>query len=346
MPIEYKNGNMFDAPTEAIVNTVNCVGVMGKGVALEFKTRWPENYTAYKKLCEKKLLVPGQMFVFENTNMFKDDDFKYLINFPTKKHWRSKSKIEYISEGLDALIYEIKKFQIKSISLPPLGCGNGGLDWNVVKEILEQKLSNIENTNILIFVPKKELPQAEFKMIPDEMTASRATLVKAIGDFEVFFGGHLTRLSIQKITYFLQIFGVNFGLSFKKEQFGPYSETLHKALKSMEAKNFIEGYSSDRREIVTTPSAFAAADEYLNTEDCFYCVEAIEKLSQLIEGYESPFGMELLASVHYLHTSENIYTLDEFVSEFSAWNDHKQKNFGRHEIACAIDRLSVDGLMN
>lgn len=346
MSIEYKNGNMFDEPTEAIVNTVNCVGVMGKGVALEFKNRWPENYRAYKELCDKNLLVTGQMFVFQNISMFDNGSHKYLINFPTKKHWRSKSKISYIEEGLDALILEITKLKIKSVSLPPLGCGNGGLEWSDVKTLIEAKLSNITNTKFVVFVPKEYLVNPEFKLVPKEMTANRATLVKTIGDFEIYFGGHLTRLSIQKLTYFLQCFGIDFGLNFKKEKFGPYSEVLNNALKSMESKNFIQGYTTEAREVTVTSGAFAAAEEYLNSESNLYYLEAIKKLSHLIEGYESPFGMELLASIHYLYKSKNVKTIDDFLKEFSNWNKHKRNSFKQNEVLCAINRLTEDGLMH
>src|SRR5690349_14003605 len=135
MSVTFKSGDLFLDKSEALVNTVNCVGVMGKGVALEFKHRWPENYKAYKKACDAKVLRPGNMLIFELTNLFGKNETKFIVNFPTKDHWRAKSKLEYISEGLDALVSDIKKYRIKSIALPPLGCGNGGLDWDTVRPI-------------------------------------------------------------------------------------------------------------------------------------------------------------------------------------------------------------------
>lgn len=117
---------MFDEPVEALVNTVNCVGAMGKGVALEFKNRWPANFRAYESLCDARGLQPGQMFVFDTKELFTSEGPRYLINFPTKSHWRSKSKMAYLEDGLDALIETIREHEITSIAIPPLGCAKWG----------------------------------------------------------------------------------------------------------------------------------------------------------------------------------------------------------------------------
>lgn len=345
MSIQYKSGNLFQEPTEAIVNTVNCVGVMGKGVALEFKKRWPENYKAYKILCDQKRLVTGKMFVFETSNLFESKQ-RYLINFPTKAHWRSKSKLSYIEEGLDDFVIQIKKNGIKSVAIPPLGCGNGGLNWDDVRALIENKLENLSDVQCVVFPPNESMQIPEFKNFPDEMTVPRAALVKVIGDFESYFGGHLTRLSIQKLAYFLQVLGVDFGLKFSKENFGPYSSTLHSALKSMEAGKYIEGYSSETREITTSQAAFATAEEFLNDGNNIKSLEAIQKLSHLIEGFESPFGMELLASVHYLHEYEKNSSASGIMNGISTWNNHKKDSFGEIEVNAAISRLKVDSLLN
>lgn len=151
--ITFKTGDMFSIECDAIVNTVNCFGAMGKGVAKEFKNRWYDNFLEYKKLCDKKAIKIGKMFVFENTK----SGLKYLINFPTKNHWRYKSKLSYIDSGLDDLIDQIVKLEIKSIVIPPLGCGNGGLDWNVVKELIEEKLSILNDVEIIVYNPNKDI---------------------------------------------------------------------------------------------------------------------------------------------------------------------------------------------
>jgi len=342
--IEYKNGDMFDEPTEAIVNTVNCVGVMGKGVALEFKRKWPENYKEYKKLCSKNLMVPGKVFVFDNNDMLSDGIHRYLINFPTKKHWRSKSKIEFIEDGLDDFVKEIKEHRIKSVAIPPLGCGNGGLAWDDVKPIMEQKLSSLPEVRFVVFVPNKEELDSEYSSIPNDLTVPRATMMVAFAELEKFFGGHLTRLTAQKLAYFLQVLGVQFGLTFSKEQFGPYSSRLHEAFKTMEAKRFIHGYSSSERHVCVTPATYAASDEFLKTADVDI-TDIVSRLSLLIEGYETPYGMELLSSVHFLSVSEGILSQPEMSEALESWNDHKRESFPTAAVSAALDRLRTDGLI-
>lgn len=143
-------GNIFESNTEAITNTVNTYGVMGKGLALAFRKTYPENYVAYRKAFDADELRVGKMFVFETNQMFP----KIIINFPTKKHWRNKSEMIYVEEGLDYLIDVIQKYEIKSISIPPLGCGLGGLQWSEVKALIVSKLSHLsDSVDIVIYEP-------------------------------------------------------------------------------------------------------------------------------------------------------------------------------------------------
>ncbi len=344
MSIEYKSGDMFDEPTEAIVNTVNCVGVMGKGVALEFKRRWPENFKAYKRLCDDKRLSPGKVFVFDNYNILDEGKHRYLINFPTKDHWRSRSKIEYVEEGLDDLVRQVRELDIKSVALPPLGCGNGGLDWAEVQPLIEEKLARLPHVRFVVFTPRLQEQEPELDFIPSDLTLERATLMIAFAELEKFFGGYLTRLTAQKLAYFLQVMGVDFGLKFSKQQFGPYSETLHKAFKVMEVKRYIQGYSSEDQKVVVTPATYAAADEFVKTKNIDIS-GVVLRLSLLIEGYESPYGMELLSSVHYLSATEGIETQQEMSAALEAWNDHKRDNFPEAAVSAAIERLKTDGFI-
>lgn len=153
MPLWFKSGDLFQERAEAVVNTVNCVGVMGKGVALEFKKRWPENFRAYKRLCDQGGLRPGKMFIFENADMFDPCGRRFLVNFPTKDHWREGSRLEFIEDGVDDLVLQIHRLTIRSIVMPPLGCGNGGLEWKTVKAILSRKLGFLEGVDIAVFEP-------------------------------------------------------------------------------------------------------------------------------------------------------------------------------------------------
>src|SRR5579875_565074 len=143
-------GNILEADVQALVNTVNTVGVMGKGIALQFKKAFPEMFEAYQAVCKAKKLQPGQMYVYRG-QMFNP---RYLINFPTKRHWKGKSNLADIEAGLDALVEELIARDIKSVAIPPLGCGHGGLNWNVVRPLIEEAMDRVPEVEALIYAPK------------------------------------------------------------------------------------------------------------------------------------------------------------------------------------------------
>lgn len=152
MPIKYVKGDIFEADTQTIVNTVNCVGVMGKGLALEFKKRYPKMYEEYRKEYEKGRLDIGRL------HLYKDNSNHWILNFPTKKHWRQKSRLEYIRKGLETFAEKYRDWGIKSIAFPQLGCQLGGLNWKDVKPIMEHYLKNLPDLSAVIytFKPKKK----------------------------------------------------------------------------------------------------------------------------------------------------------------------------------------------
>lgn len=148
--IESKQGNLLEENAQALVNTVNCVGIMGKGIALQFKKAYPQNFREYEKACKAKQVQPGKMFVFQTNSLFHP---QYIINFPTKRHWKNPSKIEDIKSGLTSLVEEVQRLNITSIAIPPLGCGNGGLDWNLVKPLIESAFVQLPDVRVIIFEP-------------------------------------------------------------------------------------------------------------------------------------------------------------------------------------------------
>ena len=322
------------------------LALWGKGVALEFKKRWPENFKQYKKLCDAKNLVPGKMFIFDTGDLLSNIKPRYLINFPTKNHWRSKSKLSYIKDGLDDFIKQIKQYNIKSVALPPLGCGNGGLPWEEdVKPLIEEKLASVTDVEFIIYAPKTQQQKPEYADIPEGMTFERAMMVKAIGQLEQYFSGYLTKISLQKTVYFLQTLGINYNLEFSRNKHGPYSKKLSTAFKAMEAQNYISGYSLEEPEIRATQAAFSAAEDFLNGSDFQSYQQTITKLGLLIEGFESPHGMELLSSVHYLVDHENNNNIDDVIKAFKNWNDHKSNGFSDTSIKDAFNRLKTDKLI-
>lgn len=147
---EFAKGNLLEAEAEALVNAVNTEGVMGKGIALQFKRKFPEMCEAYCVACEAGEVAPGRMHVFERSGFLNP---RYIFNFPTKRHWRSQSRMEDILTGLACLKEEIEKRGIRSVALPSLGCGNGGLAWRDVRPAIESALGDLSNVRVMLFSP-------------------------------------------------------------------------------------------------------------------------------------------------------------------------------------------------
>ena len=212
--IEYKTGDILSENAEALVNTVNCVGVMGRGIALQFKKAFPENFKAYAKACRHEEVQPGRMFVFETGQL---DNPRYIINFPTKRHWRGKSRIKDIELGLEAFAQEIRERGVLSVAIPPLGSGLGGLDWNEVRPRIEKALTDLDDVRVVVFEPNGA-PDAN-KMVRNrevpEMTPGRAAL---IGLMYKYLAGLLdpfvSLLEVHKLMYFLQEAGEPLQLRF------------------------------------------------------------------------------------------------------------------------------------
>jgi len=175
--MKFVQGNLFDAPVEALVNTVNTVGVMGKGIALMFKEAFPANFLAYEDACKGHQIKIGRMFVTETHALSGP---KWIINFPTKKHWRQPSKLEWITEGLDDLKRVIQQKHIRSIALPPLGSGNGGLDWREVRQQVEHILGDIEDVDVVVYEPTEKYQNVAKRTGVDKLTPARALVAEMI----------------------------------------------------------------------------------------------------------------------------------------------------------------------
>lgn len=334
--IEYKNGDILREDVEAIVNTVNCVGIMGRGLALQFKNKFPQNFKEYQLACTNKEVQLGKMFVHQTGQLINP---KYIINFPTKGHWKQNSKIEDISNGLDDLITIIEKYSIKSIAIPPLGSGLGGLDWNQVKKLIEEKLKNI-NCTIILFEPlEQKIEKSITKEIP-KMTAGRAALIGLMDRYlQGLMDPFISLIEVHKLMYFMQESGEELRLKYKKAQFGPYADNLRHVLNTIEG-HFISGYEdggdAPTKQLKLIPKAVEDAKNYLtnkkNTNENFV------KVAKLVDGFETPFGLELLSTVHWVVKNENASNLEEVISKIYNWNERK-KHFSRKQIQIALDTL-------
>ena len=341
--IKYQNDDIFNANVEALVNTVNCVGVMGRGIALQFKKRFPENFTEYEKACKKNEVVPGKMFVYSTGNILNN---RFIINFPTKRHWRNPSYYKDIEAGLVNLKNVIIQNNIKSIAIPPLGCGLGGLDWNIVKTKIELVLNELNDVEIIIFEPGN-VPQAS-QMVQNnktpKMTAGRAALIELMQQYlRGLLDPYVTLLEVHKLMYFLQECGEPLNLKYEKNIYGPYANNLRHVLNHIEG-HFITGYAdggdNPQKELQIIPGSKKIVETFLKSQP--ETAERIKKVGELVEGFESSFGLELLATVHWLIVKENINSLDQIIVNTHNWHEHKKK-FSPRQIEIAVNRLQNKG---
>jgi O-acetyl-ADP-ribose deacetylase (regulator of RNase III) len=343
--ITHTQGDLLKANAEALVNTVNSVGVMGKGVALQFKQAFPENFKYYERACKAGKVMPGRVLVFDTRSLLNP---KFIINFPTKRHWKGKSRIEDIRKGLDALVEEVRTLSIQSIAVPPLGCGNGGLEWDVVRPLIEFAFSQVPDVRVLLFspdgAPKPE--QMNVKTFKPDMTLGRALLITLLDQY-LIPGYRLSLLECQKLAYFLQSAGQQLWLNYVKYKYGPYAESLNHVLQRLEG-HYIRGYGdrSSKAEIYLLPGAAEEAKTFLNQWNDLEVAARLGRVEKLIEGYETPYSMELLATVHWVATRDNpeaAREVDFAVAGVHQWNERKQRLFRREHIDKAWFHLYEQG---
>jgi O-acetyl-ADP-ribose deacetylase (regulator of RNase III) len=328
---------------DAIVNTVNCVGVMGKGIALQFKNKWPANFKAYAAACKAGEVRPGRMFIHDSGGLIKPN---FIINFPTKDHWRGASKLSFIQDGLKDLVVQIQRLDIRSIAIPPLGCGNGGLAWERVRPLIEEALAPLADLEVRLFEPDgAPNPKTMQVRTPrPRMTAGRAALLKVLDLYRALHYG-LSKIEVQKLAYFLQEAGEPLKLSFEKNKYGPYSDPLRHALQRMEG-HFIRGVGDGvvEAEIEPIERALAEAQAFITQQENAALASRIDRVAALIDGFQSPYGMELLASVHWVAVKESGADSPEAaVRVIHAWNDRKRTLMTPAHVAVAWERLQTQG---
>ena len=338
--IRFKTGDMFAEDVEALVNTVNCVGVMGRGVALQFKRAFPNNFRAYAELCKRNEMRPGRVFVFETGGVFPP---KYIVNFPSKRHWRGKSRMEDIESGLASLVEEIQSRGIRSIAIPPLGSGLGGLEWSQVRIRIESALRELKGVDVFVFEPGGGPLDGRANRSRDvpKMTAGRAALVGLLDLYlRAMLDPFVTLLEAYKLMYFLQAAGEPLRLRMTKGRFGPYAENLRHVLLAIEG-HMVVGYADggDRpgKQLRLLPGALDDAREFLERE--VDTKARFGRVGDLVGGFESPFGLELLSSVHWVFTEEGARDIDDVLAHMYAWNARKRR-FTNRQVALAFDTLS------
>jgi O-acetyl-ADP-ribose deacetylase (regulator of RNase III) len=342
--MEAAKGNLLEARVEALVNTVNTVGIMGRGIALQFKQAFPEMYRDYERACQAGEIRLGKMHVFDLGGLGGGP--RWIINFPTKSHWRGRSRIEDIESGLQDLINVVRRLKVTSIAVPPLGCGNGGLDWEEVRPRIEAALGEIPNVRALIY-PPEGAPQARQmpnRTEPPGMTMGRAALILLMDRYlKGLLDPFVTLLEIHKLMYFLQEAGQPLRLDYQAKAFGPYATNLRQVLIRLET-HYTQGYGDGKdiptKPIELLPGAVEEAEKFVGGDELLK--QRIARVARLIEGFEDPYGLELLSSVHWIMRDKSVVDtgLEAITKKVQSWTARKRKVLKAEHIAKAWKRLA------
>lgn len=345
--IESTQGNLLNAPVEALVNTVNTVGIMGKGIALQFKQAYPQMFRAYEQACKTGAVQLGKVQVHDLGGLVGGP--RWIINFPTKGHWRAGSRMADIEAGLQDLTETIQRLNIRSIAVPPLGCGHGGLDWADVRPLIESALGSLTDVRVLVFAPGNT-PDASAMPNRTErpkMTIGQAALIALMDRYlKGLLDPFVSLLEIHKLMYFLQAAGQPLRLQYEAKEFGPYARNLRQVLIRLEShytQGYGDGKDSPTKPIELLPGAVDEAQSFLKADEAIR--QRMDQVTDLIEGYEDPVGLELLSSVHWVmcHNSEARLSAEAAASAVHAWNVRKRRTLKTEHLTKAWQHLKDKG---
>ncbi|HEX9889343.1 MAG TPA: macro domain-containing protein [Nitriliruptorales bacterium] len=341
--IRESEGNLLEADVDVLVNTVNTVGVMGKGIALQFKQAFPDNFKAYRSACQRNEVRLGKMFVVATGRLSP----KWIVNFPTKGHWRARSKLSDVEAGLADLRRVLVELGAGSVAVPPLGCGNGGLSWSDVQPRIEHALGDLTHLEVHLYAPKRAPAANEMPVRTERpaMTLGRAALVSLMNSYDKS-GFGVSPIELQKLMYFLQVAGEPLQLQYTKARYGPYAENLNHVLVRIEG-HFVRGYG-DRSGLVRDAAPLTVLRGGVEEASRFLAEHPatqarIRRVTTLSEGFESPYGMELLATIHWLLVDEldlgSDSRIEQLTSALRSWSRRKAGLFTPEHVRLALDHL-------
>jgi O-acetyl-ADP-ribose deacetylase (regulator of RNase III) len=338
--IRYTKGDLLSSTAEALVNTVNTVGVMGKGIALQIKTRFPQNYKVYRDACKNETFTIGQVLVVKEGDLI---DSKIIINFPTKVHWKGDSKYEYISLGLVALRAAIIENHITSIAIPPLGCGNGGLDWPRVKAMIEDHLQALD-CDIIVYTPNNEIKailQKEAEKKEAKLTPARAMLLYLMFQYES--SGEQSSLFVaNKLAYFLQRSGERLRLNFEAHHYGPYTVQLNHVLMNLNGvylKGMEQNQTKPFEPLLLNYDKYSEIEYFIKVNTSVEQRQRLDDVLKLVRGFESTFALELLATVDFVNSNNKYNDIESVQSAIRLWSNRKSDLFENKQIEIAHNHL-------
>lgn len=350
--IQVKIGNIFESEMAVLVNTVNCVGVMGKGIAQIYKKKYPLMFKEYKADCDKKAVTTGTLYPYYENGKVK------ILNFPTKQHWRSPSKLDYVISGLEWFKKNYKELGIQSIAFPPLGCGNGGLEWDIVGPVMFQTLQELP-IDIEIYAPfgtqkdkisesflmqkleVKDVVGVKYEKI-NENWYLLLRLVKCLEESK--YSVRVGRTIFQKICYVLTRFGTETGLEFVKSAYGPYSSDIPKMMTILSNNNLIyekeEGnmlllYVSD--DFTIDPSKYSEQDK-MNVNKTFDLFRRIKDSAQAELITSILFSYDELANDHSTVTENMLFS---YIKEWKNKYDTKEYEQKIRELSKALTSMHL-----
>lgn len=321
--ITFTTGNIFESEANCLVNTVNCEGYMGKGIAYQFKLRYPENNKDYIRACKSGELHIGSLHSYS-------EDGKLIVNFPTKDKWREKSKMSFVQIGLDLLLLLIKEKEIKSIALPPLGCGNGGLIWDEVKQLIEEKMSAVaDECDVIVFAPSTSY-KAVVKEAPKLSVSSLALLqIKMHLDDWGF-------LRMQKTGFFVNYYLREDYFKFDKGKYGPYSHSIDVVAKGIKE---YQDYYNLNNSAETYKLAYQVVVSKKTEEKLQKLLPAIEKATKYVNSIEDNHDLEGVATVLYLIQKNSEMDEEKVLEFFKGWSEDKAVRFTKQQILDCLNYL-------
>lgn len=327
--ITYTTGDLLQSPAEALVNTVNCEGYMGKGIAYQFKLQFPENNISYIRACKSGELVVGKLHSTYEKG-------KLIINFPTKNKWRADSKIEYIQDGLKELVRLIIDKDIKTIAIPPLGSGNGGLIWSEVKKVIEESLLQIPNSvSVYIYEPSKSYQSAP-SMEP-RLSASALVLMLIKQKLVKF-----STMRLQKTAYFINVFAEEQYFRFSKHKYGPYDHSIEVISSSI--REFQKYYCvEDTSEAYRILSNKIVSDSV--TKKIERLMPSIDKAATFVNCIHNNHELEAIATVHFIISHNNGINEENIINNFIGWSVDKANRFNTDDIVKAIQKLVNENII-
>jgi O-acetyl-ADP-ribose deacetylase (regulator of RNase III) len=341
--IEPTSGNLLVAPADALVNTVNTEGVMGKGIALQFRNSFPAMYQNYLDACKAGRVRLGEMHSYDLGAIGEGP--RWIINFPTKGHWRSKSRLADIEAGLKSLVETVRRLQIRSIAVPPLGCGNGGLDWSDVRPRIISAFEAVPEVKVLLYAPGDAPAAADMSnaTAKPKMTLAQATLIALMHKYRsALLDPFVSLLEVHKLMYFMQEAGLNLKLSYEAHHYGPYATNLRQVLIRMEQhylQGFGDGEDKPKKPLLLINDAIEESEQFLGNRPDVQ--EQMDRVAKLIEGYEDAYGMELLSTMHWVmcHEAEARHSCDAAIAAVHQWNGRKSDLLKPAHLRKAWERL-------